>query len=373
MAEAQDSWLSTLGVDIDKLRQKSKAQSAATDASADALANTAINDVTGGMRIAVNAAPVPQGVKDAAATGINFEKGVFEGAYVGVKGLAGAVQTAGDVVSGVALAKGAAEVGEAIVSNDARKDLISDVTGGINKAAAYGNMIANPIGTAIGVGTQVVEGYEQASAQGQTAEFLGKGVGMAAVATLAAAVGGEAEVADLASAGGEEGGLVKSLGEDEPLPSTKTPSELGPETKTPDELSPSTKTPSELAPATQETPTFPNDPANPYQGQPVPKIEDPDAEPPPSTQDRPSPSTKDPSELDLPPDTRRSPTYVDQAPQAQSPPVPETPELPPDTQRDPSPPVHEEGPAFPNDPPNPYEGQPPTKIEEAPVDAESTA
>jgi hypothetical protein len=160
----------------------------------------------------VDAAPVPQALRDAASTGINFEKGVYEGAYQGVKELAGAARSAGEMASGAALLKGAGAVAAAAVSADARTDLLNDVTDDVKKLVAVGNTAANPIGSAITTGAQIVSGYESAAAKGQAAEFLGKGVGDAGVKVLAAGVGGETEAGDLVSEAVE--GAVQGLGAD---------------------------------------------------------------------------------------------------------------------------------------------------------------
>jgi hypothetical protein len=95
-----------------------------------------------------------------------------------------------------------------------------------------------------------------------------------------------------------------------------------------DEPLPSTQDAPESGPVTEQRPTFPNDPPNPFEGQPPVRIEDPEAAPP-STQD-PAPSTEE------------------------------------------TPPATEQRPTFPNDPPNPFEGQPPVRIEDPEAPPPST-
>jgi hypothetical protein len=338
MAEDHDSWLSALGVDVDKFRQANKAQSAATESMVDGAVGSVIDDAASAAQKLVNDAPVSQGLKDVATTGINFEKGVYEGAYQGAKGLVGAVQTAGDVVSGAALLKGAGEVAAAAVSDDARKDLVKDVTDDINKANAMGNMIVNPIGSAISVGAQIKSGYDAAAAKGQTAEFIGKGVGIAAVVAATSALGGgEAEIADLTTAGEEGGSLAEGGIIEKPtyVPPGESVPPVGPGTR------PTVFPPAEQPgwaptdPPPGPAPEFGRDVPNPYQpweeGGPnnpnIPRIprpprmpdfgEDtpapPDTDPnpsPPSFEPSPSSARPDPSPASVPPPSEQAPDTI---------------------------------------------------------------
>lgn len=338
MAEDHDSWLSALGVDVDKFRQANKAQSAATESIVDGAVGSVIDSAASAAQNLVNDAPVSQGLKDAATTGINFEKGVYEGAYQAGKGLVGAVQTAGDVVSGAALIKGAGEVAAAVVSDDARKDLLKDVTDDVNKANAMGNMIVNPIGSAISIGTQIKSGYDEAAAKGQTAEFIGKGVGIAAVVAATSAIGGgEAELADLTTAGEEGGSLAEGGIIEKPtyVPPGESVPPVGPGTRPtvfppaeqpgweptvpppgpPPELGPNDPNPyqpfEEGGPNNPNIPRIPRPPRMPDFGEDTPAPPDTDPNPsPPSFEPSPSSARPDPSPASVPPSSEQAPDTI---------------------------------------------------------------
>jgi hypothetical protein len=356
MAETQDSWLSKLGVDIDKYRQKNKEQSAANEKTVDNAVGGAINYMADGTTKLVDSAPVPDALKDAAKTGIRLEKGIYEGVYQGAKGLVGAVQSAGELASGVTLAKGVAEVAEATVSDEARKDLIKDVTDDVNKVNTIGKTAVNPVGSLIDIGSKVVTGYQQAP---DKVEFVGKGLGLAGVVAATAAVGGVGESAELATAGEDAAaeGLGEGLIEKPPVetPEAPTPAEPVPQNARPDpradpEPPPDTIEEPPLGPPASEPPPDtvrdpPAFPQPPRQLEPAPDTEQPETLDPgevPTLRDPPIPNPKQPfPDPDIrlkpfePPPLRKIP--ADPEPLPDGPPDTEkTPELAPETQRSPS-------------------------------------
>src|SRR5882757_4655161 len=123
MAEIHDQWLSKLGVPMGAFRQASKAQEAGVEV-ADTAVGGAIDATADAAESVVTAAPVPQGVKDAASTYVGFEKGVAEGIWSGVKDLTGMAQQATDVLDGVALTKGVNTLVNAAIDPNARQDLV---------------------------------------------------------------------------------------------------------------------------------------------------------------------------------------------------------------------------------------------------------
>jgi hypothetical protein len=138
----------------------------------------------------VNAAPLPDALKDAASTYVDFEKGVGEGVFGGVKGMVTGAVASMKMVTGADLVEGAA----GLALSAAGDKMLSDVKGDIETSVASAEFMAKmatPIGQAE-FAVQAVQGFEQASAQGHGAEYLGKGVGQIGVAVAAAVIGGEA-------------------------------------------------------------------------------------------------------------------------------------------------------------------------------------
>jgi len=200
MAKEHDDWLKGIGVSLDKLRGQNASAAAGTDAAVDGF----LKHGDAVQQQAIADAPIPDAAKAALSAYADFSTGVTEGAYQGLKAVAGAAQSAADAVSGVALARGAVDVVTAPVSTTARQDLGDDLA----KASAYANLTVDPVGT---LASAAVTGYQQDAAQGEgAAEIIGKGVGFAGVVATAGAVaggaGGDAAVA--ADAGTATGGGV---------------------------------------------------------------------------------------------------------------------------------------------------------------------
>jgi hypothetical protein len=173
---------------------------------------------SGAVQSAEAAAPdLVKGVEGAAKTYADYSVGVAEGAWAGVQGLASAAQTATDVMDGVALNKALTKLGTAAIDEKARKELVKEAGDDWNKAKAAaefaGNAVNDPVGTGIKVGKQVKAGYDKAAAAGHGAEFIGKGVGQAAMIVGASLVGaGEAEAAGLIGEGVEAAGAAGEAG-----------------------------------------------------------------------------------------------------------------------------------------------------------------
>lgn len=320
--EEHDSWLSKLGVEVDKWRQTSKKQSVDNEALVDHAAASVIDYAASGAQTLVNDAPVPDAVKDAASTAIRFDKGVLEGAYQGAKGLVAGAEAAGELASGVTLLKGAATVAEATVSADARNDIVE-------AAKSYGKIALDPGGTTVDMASKVVAGYEQAS---DKVEFVGKAAGYAGV-TLAASLvgGGEAEAVEAASAGEEGSGLAQGLAKEikpaeppapglgEPTPASPqlepAPQNVGPDPRVDPEPPPDTvQQPSLFPPPSREPPPPPTvreAPAGPMPArQPMPNgppLYEPPSEPPPATLTDPVEPPTLPERLIERPDTLREP------------------------------------------------------------------
>jgi hypothetical protein len=213
MAEEHDSWLRALGVDLDALRTKAAAIAAppADVPSAGDLAEGAAQHLIDANASLVHSViavvPLPEGVKDAADGAADFSKGMAEGAVAGVAGLAGSVQSAIDDAEGKALADGMTRLAAAATDADARHDLVQDVGAKIDKAegaAKFGAaLLVDPVGTGSAIGERIGDGYNQAAATGDGAEYLGEGAGRAAVAIAGFFADGAAEGAELATEGGE--------------------------------------------------------------------------------------------------------------------------------------------------------------------------
>jgi hypothetical protein len=126
------------------------------------------------------------------------------------------VQTATDLASGAMLARGAVKLTAAAIDEDARNQLIKETEEDAKKLAATAefsvNMAVNPVGTLGGMAVNTYEGYEEASATGEGANYAGKVVGKGVVIYTAAAVGAAAgEVGAVEAAAGE--GAAAEAGE----------------------------------------------------------------------------------------------------------------------------------------------------------------
>ncbi len=217
MSDDKSSWLeNAFGFVIDTARQgvqsvedtASSAVQAVTDTASSVVQSVEVAASTAVQKVEDAAPGVLQEAKSAASTVMDYQKGVAEGVWTGVKDLASMAQTAVDMADGVALAKGAATLAHAAVDEDARKQLGKDLDDDWNKAKGVesfvGNAVIDPQGTGEKIGKQIRAGYDQAAATGHGAEFIGKGVGQAAVVVASMAVGaGEAEAAGLVAEGAE--------------------------------------------------------------------------------------------------------------------------------------------------------------------------
>jgi hypothetical protein len=141
---------------------------------------------------AIGAAPLPDALKGAANTYVDFEKGVAEGVYSGAKGMVTGAIAATNMVDGVDLAQGVVGLGLSAAGIKEGDKMLADVKGDVttNISAAEGMAkMATPIGQAESA-AQVVQGFEQASAQGHGVEFVGKEFGNIGVNIAAGAFGG---------------------------------------------------------------------------------------------------------------------------------------------------------------------------------------
>ena len=194
MAEKHDSWMKGLGIELDKLRGQSASSTAATDAAVDAslkhgnaLEQKAIADLA-----------IPDAAKAGLSAYANFSTGVTQGAYQGLKAVAGAAQSAADAVTGVGAATVALDVVTAPVSDTARQDLTDDLA----KASTDANLVVDPIGS---LGSAAATAYERGSAAGDSvAQMVGKGIGFVGVVATAGALGGGAAGADAAAGAGAD-------------------------------------------------------------------------------------------------------------------------------------------------------------------------
>jgi hypothetical protein len=216
VAEEHDNWFKdTLGIDVDHLRQAvaSTASPLQTDPSAvagtlkeigqgisDGVRNTGqtISDL--GSRVVQS--DTVQTLNQAGNTLGKFERGVGEGFVSGVGDLLD-MSPAGQVVKGVQT------VGRIATADDSAaefgKVVDEKIDSAVTTAKFVGNVVIDPEGTGAAIGTQIRRDFNQAAAQGDGAEFIGKGVGKGIViaATVAATAG-----AGGAAAAGEEGAAV---------------------------------------------------------------------------------------------------------------------------------------------------------------------
>jgi hypothetical protein len=226
----QDNWLrSALGVDLGKHVNDAKssvsdAVSTMRDAGTDAVASVAdtVTNVAGSAGDAVSSAessignvisstgPIGAAVVDGVKQTVDFNKGVVEGAYEGVKG----------IVTGIAhgVASVAKEGYELATDAQARSDAVDTVE---HAGKAVGDfevtMLTDPgkaldqaegaaesgAHTVTNIAKSVYKSYEEAAAAGHGAEFLGKAVGQGAVLVGGALIPGvgEAEAGVIAAEG----------------------------------------------------------------------------------------------------------------------------------------------------------------------------
>jgi hypothetical protein len=187
----------------------------AAGAAGDAI-NTAMQESIDGnaamMQSVVDAVPLPDSVHDLASGAIDFSKGVAEGAYAGVKGLAGGIVTGAAAV---------AKEGYALATDENAREQAAE--GVLHGAEAVGNFAAEAVtdpskaagemvdaaGQAVDtvekVATNVYQGYQAAAAQGHGAEFIGKGVGQVGVLVAGAVLTDGASLAGEGAAVAGEG------------------------------------------------------------------------------------------------------------------------------------------------------------------------
>ena len=211
MAEQHDTWMQGLGVGIDFDAMRKAAGDAAS-----AAVGSVIDKGVALAQDAISAAPLPDAIKSGASTYVDFEKGVAEGVVTGVKDLADMAQSATDMITGVTLAKTTAKLGQAAVDANARKALVQDAKDDWNKAKAVAGfaatLVTDPTSVGVAIGQKIKDGYDKAAATGHGAEFIGKGVGQAAVIVGTSLIGGgEAEAADLAIEGAETAGKAGAI------------------------------------------------------------------------------------------------------------------------------------------------------------------
>jgi trimeric autotransporter adhesin len=187
--------LSSAGGAINKSMHQADAASASLESMVDSGVNSLIGTGADLAKKAISAAPIPQDLKNVGTTYVNFEKGVAEGVYTGVKDLASTAKSAVDMIDGTTLAKGAMKLADAAVNEDARKDLEKEVTDDVNQgigiAKFAGEVLINPSGVGEAIGKHIRDEYDKAAAKGEGDEFIGKGVGGAAVIAATFVVGGE--------------------------------------------------------------------------------------------------------------------------------------------------------------------------------------
>jgi hypothetical protein len=142
----------------------------------------------------VDATPLPDALKDAAGTYVNFEKGVAEGVYGGLKGMAQGAMAAANLVDGADLAKGVTGLALSAAGSREGDKLLDDVKSDVATDVASVEFMAkmsNPLGQAQ-MAQDAVEGGVKAYGEGHLAEYLGKGTGQIGVLVAAAVLGGEA-------------------------------------------------------------------------------------------------------------------------------------------------------------------------------------
>src|SRR3954468_16709412 len=149
-------------------------------------------------------------------TNAEFQQGMAEGMWEGTKGIISTVQTATDLASGAMLARGAVKLTAAAIDEDARNQLMKETEADAKKLAATAefsvNMAVNPVGTLGGMAVNTYEGYEEASAKGDGANYAGRVVGKGVVIYTAVAVGAAAgEVGAVEAAAGD--GAAAEAGE----------------------------------------------------------------------------------------------------------------------------------------------------------------
>ena len=191
-AQAEDRLVASVASAAGKV-EKAVKDAGSLGVLADRTVQGVIDADASGARALLDEAPLPDSVKQVGDDVVTFEKGVAEGGYSAAKGMLTGAEAAVSLIDGKDLVDGVVGLSLATAGSSAGDGMLKEVEGDLATdmgAVDFTAKMLNPVGQ-VELGAQVVGGYQQAAAAGQGLEYIGKGVGVAAVTVLTVALGGE--------------------------------------------------------------------------------------------------------------------------------------------------------------------------------------